>query len=92
MAELMGDAVRRLDEAIAALGGDDETANAAAEATIEVQHRIGDAYYRGMADLLEERDMRSRIKLRELYRRCARIGEVIMDVAERVMYAVVKQS
>ena len=36
--------------------------------------------------------MRSRIKLRELYRRCARIGEVIMDVAERVMYAVVKQS
>jgi len=65
---------------------------AAAEATIEVQHRIGDAYYRGMAGLLEERDMRSRIKLRELYRRCARIGEVIMDVAERVMYAIVKQS
>ncbi len=92
MAELMAAAVRRLDEAIAVLGSDDEAANAAAEATIEVQHRIGDAYYRGMAGLLEERDMRSRIKLRELYRRCARIGEVIMDVAERVMYAIVKQS
>jgi uncharacterized protein len=92
MAELMGDAVRRLDEAIAALGSDDAAAKVAAEATIAVQHRIGDAYYRGMAGLLEERDMRSRIKLRELYRRCARIGEVVMDVAERVMYAIVKQS
>jgi phosphate/sulfate permease len=29
--------------------------------------------------------------LRELYRRCARIGELVIDVAERVVYAVVKQ-
>jgi len=92
MAELMGEAVRHLDDAIAALGTDDEAANAAAEATISVQHLIGDAYYRGMANLLHEEDMRARIKLRELYRRCSRIGEVIIEVAERIMYAIVKQS
>lgn len=92
MAELMGEAVHHLDAAVAALAGDDNVANEAAEATIAVQHRIADAYYRGMARLLHEEDQRLRIQLRELYRRCSRIGEVIMEVAERVMYAVVKQS
>lgn len=92
MADLMCVAVRHLDDAITALGADDEAANEAAEATIAVQHRIAEAYYRGMETLLHEEDQQVRIKLRELYRRCSRIGEVIMDVAERVMYAVVKQS
>jgi uncharacterized protein len=92
MAELMGDAVRHLDDAIAALGKDDEAANAAAEATISVQHHIADTYYRGMANLLGEKHMRVRVKSRELYRRCSRIGEVIIEVAERIMYAIVKQS
>jgi uncharacterized protein Yka (UPF0111/DUF47 family) len=92
MAGLMGEAVRHLNDAIAALGSDDEAANAAAEAAISVQHHIGNAYYRGMENLLHEGDMRVRIKLRELYRRCSRIGEVIIDVAERIMYAIVKQS
>jgi hypothetical protein len=36
--------------------------------------------------------MRLRISRRELYRRCARIGETVVDVAERVIYAVVKES
>ena len=29
---------------------------------------------------------------RELYRRGSRIGETVVDVAERVLYAVVKES
>lgn len=33
-----------------------------------------------------------RIARRELYRRCSRIGETVVDVAERVIYAVMKQS
>ena len=36
--------------------------------------------------------MRGRVSHRELYRRCLRIGELVVDVAERVVYAVVKQS
>ena len=45
-----------------------------------------------MAKLLEVEEMRERIARRELYRRCARIGEVVIDVAERIVYAVVKES
>ena len=47
---------------------------------------------RGMAALLEVDDLRERIARRELYRRCSRIGETVVDVAERVVYAVVKES
>ena len=49
-------------------------------------------YYRGMAALLEEQSRSERIARRELYRRCLRIGEMVIDVSERVVYAVVKQS
>lgn len=92
MAALLGEAVRRLDEAIAQLAADGEAATEAAGAAIAVEHRFEAAYYRGMAALLETKDMRERIARRELYRRCSRIGEVVIEVAERVMYAVVKQS
>ena len=29
---------------------------------------------------------------RELYRRCSQLGETVVDVAERVVYAVMKES
>ena len=46
----------------------------------------------GMGALLEVEDRSERISRRELYRRCPRIGEMVIDVAERVVYAVVKQN
>jgi uncharacterized protein Yka (UPF0111/DUF47 family) len=85
-------AVRHIGEAIADLGGNPDRATAAAEAAIEAERRVQDDYYGGMAALLEVQDMRERIARRELYRRCSRIGELVVDVAERVIYAVVKQS
>jgi hypothetical protein len=33
-----------------------------------------------------------RISSRELYRRCVRIGDEVIDVAERVVHAVVKET
>ena len=45
-----------------------------------------------MATLLEAKDRTDRIAYRELYRRCARIGEAVVDAAERIVYAVMKQS
>ena len=45
-----------------------------------------------MGALLEVENRGERIAHRELYRRCARIGEMVIEVAERVVYAVVKQS
>jgi hypothetical protein len=45
-----------------------------------------------MAELLEVDARTERISSRELYRRCARIGDEVIDVAERIIYAVVKES
>jgi hypothetical protein len=45
-----------------------------------------------MVGLLGVEDRTERITRRELYRRSSRIGEAVVDVAERVVYAVVKQS
>jgi len=95
MATAMADAVGRLDLALAALARDEagaDDASAAADAAVAAVRRLDDAYDSGMAALLQEEDRTARIGRRELYRRCERIGEAIAEVAERVVYAVVKQS
>jgi hypothetical protein len=45
-----------------------------------------------MAELLDVDDLREVMARRELYRRCSRMGESAVDVAERVLYAAVKES
>ena len=90
MAGHLAEAMRRIDSAIAQLGSDGEGAIQAADAAIAAERALERAYYRGTAALLEESDMRERISRRELYRRCSRIGERVIDVAERVIYAVMK--
>jgi hypothetical protein len=92
MAGLLVEAMRHLDEALAALDSSGETATEAARAAIKTERRMEHAYYRAMAVSLAVEDRSERIARREIYRRCTRIGEVVIDVAERVVYAVVKQS
>jgi uncharacterized protein len=92
MARLLREAVGHIDEAIANIDSNEDAATAAADAALTAERRLERTYYRGMAALLEAEDMRLRISRRELYRRCARIGETVVDVAERVIYAVVKES
>jgi uncharacterized protein len=92
MAKLICDAMRQLQDAIGRLGGNRDDATTAADAAIATVRQLERAYYDGMAALLGVDDRTERIARRELYRRCARIGEVVVDVAERVVYAVVKQS
>ncbi len=92
MATLLHSALDDIDNAIARLGSDADGASAAADAAIRNARDIEHVYYRGMAALLELDDRSQRISRRELYRRCERIGEAVIDVAERVVYAVVKQS
>ena len=91
MARRLGEAVRLIDEALLHLRSDPDAASAAADAAIEAERALEKAYYSGMAALLEVEDRTERIARRELYRRCARIGDNVIDVAERVVYAVVKQ-
>jgi uncharacterized protein Yka (UPF0111/DUF47 family) len=91
MAAPLSEAVRHIDAALAALESDGQEATAAANEAIAAERRLEQSYYRGMAALLELGDRQERIARRELYRRCFRIGEAVVDVAERIVYAVVKQ-
>jgi uncharacterized protein Yka (UPF0111/DUF47 family) len=92
MVSLMVEAIRQIDDAIGHLGHDDDQCTTAANSAIKTARRLEHIYYRETAKLLELEEMRQRIGLRELYRRCDRISEVIIDVAERIVYAVVKES
>ena len=92
MARLLGVALQHIDDAIARLGSDGDEATASADAAITTERQLESAYYKGMGGLLEVEDRSERIARRELYRRCSRIGETVVEVAERVVYAVVKQS
>ena len=82
----------QIDEAIGHLGSDDDRATAAADAAIKTARRLQHVYYRDTAKLLELQDTRERISSRELYRRCEQISAAVIDVAERIIYAIVKES
>lgn len=92
MARFLRQAVRLIDEALSHLGSDADTATGTADAAIRAERGLEHAYYQGMARLLHEENRSERIARRELYRRCVRIGEMVIDVSERIVYAVVKQS
>ena len=92
MAALLGEAVGHLDEAIRHLAVDADRATTEADAAIAAERRLEHAYYEGMAALLDVGDRTERIARRELYRRCSRIGDSVVDAAERVVYTVVKQA
>ena len=92
IAGLLGDGLRHLDDALSKLGTDGDHATASADAAIAAQHQLETACYAGMVGLLGVEDRTERITRRELYRRSSRIGEAVVDVAERIVYAVVKQS
>jgi uncharacterized protein Yka (UPF0111/DUF47 family) len=92
MATLLGEAMRHIDAALESLESSGSTSEAAADRAIETVRRLDRVYYRGMAGSLDVEDRSERIAIRELHRRCSRIGETVVDTAERIIYAVVKQS
>jgi uncharacterized protein Yka (UPF0111/DUF47 family) len=92
IAALIGRALREIDTAVARLGSDVDAATEAADAAIVAERRLEQVYFEGMAALLEVEDRNERIARRELYRSCSKLGETVVDIAERVVYAVMKQS
>jgi len=92
MAALLADSVRALGDAIARLGRGPGDTTEAADAAIKLDRRIERVYRAAMARLLELDDLRLVMARRELYRRCSRMAEASEEVAERVLYAVVKES
>jgi uncharacterized protein Yka (UPF0111/DUF47 family) len=92
MTALLAQSLRHIEEAVARLGVKNGDAMEPADAAIKDERRLERAYRSGMAALLELDDLRAVTARRELYRRCSRIGEGAVEVAERVIYAVVKES
>jgi uncharacterized protein Yka (UPF0111/DUF47 family) len=62
-----------------------------ADAAIKCQRRLERVYRASMSGLIEEEDLREVMGRRELLRRLARVGDTIVEVADRVWYAAVKE-
>jgi uncharacterized protein len=92
MAHALREALRKIEEAVEVLGEDQDRSVRAADEAIRAERRMEHAYLAGMGELLGVEDRSERIARRELYRGCARIGESIVETAERIVYAVMKQT
>ena len=91
MCAALAESVHLLSDAVQLLGTKSDDATEKANAALRAQRQIEKVYREAMASLVGIDDMREVMSRRELYRRVARIGEVVVDVAERVWYAVVKE-
>ena len=85
-------AVRELDTAVATLAPGVPGTTASADRAVKAARRIERVYRTAMGELLRVDDLREVMARRELYRRGSRIGEHVVDVAERVLYAAVKET
>jgi uncharacterized protein Yka (UPF0111/DUF47 family) len=92
MVAMLGESLREIGQAIGALTSDPAAASAAATAAIKTEQKLERVYYKGMAALLENPNQRERIAKRELYRHIARLGDAEVQIAERVIYSVMKES
>lgn len=92
MAQLVASGVRELDAAIAGLEPGAHGTTSAAERAIKAARRMERVYRRAMGELLALDDLREVIARREIYRRGSRIADAVIDVAERVLYATVKEA
>jgi len=92
MAAAVAEAVDHLAAGLAHLDADGEEATASADAAIKCCRAIERHYRAAMSSLIDLEDLRVVIARRELYRRVSRLGGDIVEVAERVWYAVVKEA
>jgi uncharacterized protein Yka (UPF0111/DUF47 family) len=81
---LLGEAIEELEER-------SDEATEKANAALKAQRELEKIYRDAMAALLAVPDLREVTARRELYRRVARIGEVVVDIAERIWYTMVKE-
>jgi uncharacterized protein Yka (UPF0111/DUF47 family) len=92
MAEAAAEGVRHLATGLVSLTATDDTATAAADAAIAAERQMEKTYRGAMRDLLADQDVGRVIAHREIYRRVLEVGERVENVAERIWYAVVKES
>ena len=66
-------------------------ATALADRAVEDQRHLQHSYRAAMSALIDVPDLREVAAQRELYRRLARTGDALADVAERIWYSVLKE-
>jgi hypothetical protein len=92
MAALLAQSVHHLDDAVARITERSGDAAACADAAVKSERHLEKAYRAAMGTLSELTDLRTVMGRQELYRRCSRMGESAVDVAERLIYAVLKEN
>lgn len=92
MAALLAECVRHVDEGVAQLEGRSGDATKPADAALKAQRRLEKSYLAAMGALVELDRPGATLGRQELYRRCAQMGDTVVDVAERLIYAVLKEN
>lgn len=96
MAALLAEGVQHLCRAFGSLDGRGgrpaAPATEAADAAVKSQRKLERVYREATGNLLHSPDLRVAIASRELYRRVATISDDIVDVADRIWYAQVKET
>jgi uncharacterized protein Yka (UPF0111/DUF47 family) len=92
MTSCIVEGVQQLEVAFEALPDRIDEATAAADAAKRAARRLEHSYRAGMLALLEVHEIGEQLGRRELYRRASHLAEAVIRVAERVWYAVVKQT
>ena len=92
MAALLAEAVRHIDDAVARIAERSGDAAEPADKAVKAERNLEKAYRAAMGALAEVDDLRVVMGRQELYRRCSRMGESVVDVGERLIYAVLKEN
>lgn len=96
MAHQVAAGVHRLAAAIEGLGGRDDPvidrAMDEADAGIKQGRKLEHTYRKAMSALLDVDDVREVAAKRELYRRFDRLGDLLVQIGDRIWYAAVKES
>jgi hypothetical protein len=92
MAALLAASVRHIEDGVAMLAARSGDAAVPADAAVKSERHLEKAYRAAMVALCDVADVRVVMGRQELYRRCSRMGETAVDVAERLIYAVLKES
>jgi hypothetical protein len=93
MAAELTHGAKRIEAAFGKFAENDSTAaTALADKAIKDQRHAQHTYRKAMSALVDNPDLREVAARRELYRRLARTGDALVLVAERIWYAVLKES
>ena len=92
MAGLLAESVHQIDAGVGVVASRSGDVTRSADAAVKAERHLEKAYRAAMGALTEVDDLRVVMGRQELYRRCSRMGETAVDVAERLIYAGLKES